>query len=89
MGSFDTFKDIWTWLASDLIGNEIVTAIILLLILFIGFLSIGVPRRLAAGFMIPVFLGMTFIGYLSWIGWVVIGLTGATFGYMFYRFYEG
>jgi hypothetical protein len=85
----ELISNIWNWISQDLIGNEIVAGLLVAVVLFMLLSSIGIPRRLGAVFMIPVALGLTFMGVMSWFGWIIIAFAGMMFGYLVYKLYEG
>ena len=88
MGAFDIFIDLWNWAAYEILGSEIVAAIVVAVVTFMVLSAIGLPRPIALGFMIPLALGLIFSGFLGWFGWVIIMVAGVVFGFLIYKLYE-
>ena len=82
-------KELWLWFNQDLIGNEIVAVIVFLTILFVAFDSLNVPKHFTLALMIPAIFAFTMMGFLSWFGWIIIGICGLIFGMYVLRFYGG
>jgi len=80
-------SEMWLWFAQDLIGNEFVAVTLFIISLIAGMALIRIPKQIILPLMLPVFFGFTMMGYLTWLGWLIIGLTGLIFGAYILRVY--
>ena len=78
--AFDLIINIWDWMAGEILGSELVAIVVLMVIIAGMLFKINLPKEIILTFMIPTLLAFTFMAYLSWFGWILIGLVGMIFG---------
>lgn len=86
--SFDLFVNIWDWMSGEILGSELVAVTLLLIIIGVMFFRIDLPKETIFAFMIPSLLAFTFMAYLSWFGWILIGMVGVIFGLLILELYQ-
>lgn len=86
--AFDLIINIWEWIAGEILGSELVAVGLLLIIISVMFFRINLPKEAILTFLIPSLLAFTFMAYLSWFGWILIGLVGLIFGMLILELYQ-
>jgi len=79
--------NLWNWYLQDIIGNEIVGVTIFIVCVFVGFALLRIPIQLNMIMLLPLIFGFTMLGYLTWFGWLILGLSGLMFGIYVLRIY--
>lgn len=86
--SFWEINELVGFIKGDLLGSELLFGAVVLLVAFMGLSTTGVPTRLALAFLVPLAVSLTLVAYIgSWVGWVVVLVVGAMFGFMLNRLY--
>lgn len=76
---------VWEWVRFDIFGSDILAAIFVIVLLYIGGSSLNIPAPALMGLMIPPVIAIIFLGHLSWFGWLIVIITGLMFGLIIYK----
>jgi len=86
--AFDLLESMFLWYSEDIIGSEIIAGLLIGVGLFALMSVIGLPKKVSFAFLIPISLGFINLSYLTWFGWLIIGLSGLVFGLIVYNIFE-
>jgi hypothetical protein len=92
MTDWTIFTALYDILIQYYFGSSIVLASVILLVMLIGFLSLGVPLRYVAAFLIPLAGGLTlgsWFGTAEWVLNVFLIVVGILYSYSIIKMTSG